>query len=337
MAKKTSPSTNRPSKTTAKKRPVTTQKSPATKQHSAVTSPRRLKQPHYKFWQVHKRIKHPVRLPSSWWLAKQTARTLWNQKALLFGIVLIYGILNFILVRGLSGGTNVSALKASLQSAFGGDAWASSLTIFGVLLGSSGSSSTASGSGYQLVLLLIVSLAVIWALREILAGMPIRIRDAYYRGMYPLIPFVLVLAVIFLQLIPMAVGSSVYSLVISNGIAVYPIEKLLWALLLVVLVLISLYMVSSSIFALYIVTLPDMTPLKALRSARQLVRYRRWTVLRKLLVLPVLLLIVAAAVMLPVILLIAPAAQWVFYLLTMIAILVAHTYLYSLYRELLNE
>ena len=56
-------------------------------------------------------------------------------------------------------------------------------------------------------------------------------------------------------------------------------------------------------FALYIVTLPDMTPMKALRSARELVRYRRWTVLRKVLFLPLMLLVVAAIIMVPIIIL----------------------------------
>ncbi len=49
------------------------------------------------------------------------------------------------------------------------------------------------------------------------------------------------------------------------------------------LAMLTLIYVKSSLFALYIVTLPDMTPMKALRSARELARYRRWTVLRKIL------------------------------------------------------
>ena len=96
-------------------------------------------------------------------------------------------------------------------------------------------------------------------------------------------------------------------------------------------------MISSSIFALYIVTLPDMTPLKALRSARQLVRHRRWTVLRKILFLPILLIVVAAIVMLPIIIWTPPLAQWIFFVLTMFAIAAVHAYAYALYRELLDE
>jgi K+-sensing histidine kinase KdpD len=85
------------------------------------------------------------------------------------------------------------------------------------------------------------------------------------------------------------------------------------------------------------VTLPDMTPLKALRSARELVRYRRWTILLRVLFLPVLLLLAAAIIMVPIITLLTPLTKWMIFLLSMIAIAVVHSYMYSLYRELLHE
>jgi hypothetical protein len=234
----------------------------------------------------------------------------------------------------------VSTLKHTLDQASAGhiDALASGLSVFALLVGSAGNNSNPTAGAYQLFLALMASLAIIWALRQVLAGTKkVRIRDTYYRGMYPLVPFILVLIVIALQLVPLLVGSTVYSLVINNGIAVLTVEKLVWALLYAVLALLSFYMVSSSLFALYIVTLPDMTPLKALRSARELVRYRRWTVLRKILCLPIILLAVAAVIMLPIIVWLTALAQWVFFLLTMFSLVGVHAYMYVLYRELLNE
>ena len=173
--------------------------------------------------------------------------------------------------------------------------------------------------------------------RQVLSGKQPRIRDAYYKGMTPLIPFMLVLLVIGLQLLPLLIGSALYSMVMSNGIAVYFIEKLLWTLLFIGLALWSLYMISASVFALYIITLPEMTPVKALRSARELVRHRRWTVLRKILFLPLVLLLVTALIMVPIIILATVVVQWVFFGLTIFALLVVHGYAYTLYRELLNE
>lgn len=299
---------------------------------------RKIKQPTYSSFKVSKRIKHPVVLPSAWKLTKTTAQLLWQNRRVFAGLTLIYGLLNVVLAQGL-GGADVSELKGQLGEVFTGNygSLASSLIIFTSLVGSAGNSSSELAGAYQLFLALIASLAIIWSLRQIIAGSKFRIRDAYYRGMYPLVPFILVLLVIGLQLIPLAIGSTLYSLVISNGIAVLLIEKILWALLFALLALLSLYMISSSLFALYIVTLPDMAPFKALRSARKLVSYRRWTVLRKILFLPLVLLIVAAVIMLPIILWLTPLAKYVFFLLTMFSLTAVHGYIYSLYRELLNE
>lgn len=286
-----------------------------------------------------RRVKLPLRLPNVWQLTKASARLLWQHKGLLVCITLVYGLLNLVLVQGLANSTDTTSLKQQFDQVFHGQlgALASGFSIFVLMVGSAGNSSSQTAGAYQLFLVLIASLAVIWALRQVLAGTAIRTKDAYYRGMYPLIPFVLVLLVVGLQLLPLLLGASLYNLVVGNGIAVHAAEKVGWGLGCILLAIWSLYMISSSLFALYIVTLPDMTPLKALRSARQLVRGRRWTVLRKVLFLPVLLLIVAAVVMLPIILWLTPLAQWVFFLLTMLSLTAIHTYMYTLYRELLRE
>jgi hypothetical protein len=278
-------------------------------------------------------------VPNVWQLSKQTGRALWRHRLLFGSLTLVYGLLTVVLVQGIAGGTDVSALKNNLKDAFSGQfgSLTSSLSIFVVLVSSAGNNSSQTAGAYQLFLALITSLAVIWALRQVSAGRHMRLRDAYYQGMYPLIPFVIVLLIICLQLLPLVIGSTLYSIVVTNGIAVHLIEKLFWLTLFIGLAIWSLYMVSSSVFALYIVTLPDMTPLKALRSARELIRRRRWIVLRKVLFLPILLLIGAAVIMLPIILWLTPLAQWVFFVLTMLALVVIHAYLYTLYRELINE
>ncbi|MGC1176737.1 MAG: hypothetical protein WA843_01595, partial [Candidatus Saccharimonadales bacterium] len=296
-------------------------------------------QEQHKRLSLRNRVKHPVRLPGAWWLTKTATRILWEHKGLFAGILVIYGLLNLVLVRGLASNTDVGSLKHQFDQVFKGHFGSviSSLSVFALLVGSAGNGSSQTAGAYQFFLALIASLAIIWTLRQVIAHNIIRVRDAYYRGMYPLIPFILVLLVIGLQLLPLLIGSALYSTVITNGIAVNFIEKFICALLFISLALWSLYMISSSLFALYIVTLPDMTPMKALRSAGELVRHRRWTVLRKILYMPLVLLIAAAIIMVPVIVVAAALAQWVFFLLTMCALASIHAYMYALYRELLNE
>jgi hypothetical protein len=286
-----------------------------------------------------KAAKPPVKLPNAWRLAVMAASMLWRHKRLFIAITLIYGLLNLILVQGLANTTDASSLKDQLNQVFTGHlgALTGGFSIFVVMLGSAGSGSSPTGGAYQLMLVLITSLAMIWALRQISAGAAFRIRDAYYRGMYPLVPFILVLLVVGLQLIPLLVGSTLYVIVGTSGVAVYFVEKLFWLLLFIALALLSFYMLSSSLLALYIVTLPDMTPMKALRSAKELSRRHRWIIVRKILCLPVMLVIVAAIIMVPIIIVLTPLARWIFFLLTIASLAAIHTYMYTLYRELLNE
>ena len=281
----------------------------------------------------------PPKLLNAWKLTKATWRVLWQNKTLFIGITIIYGLLSLILVQGIAGGTDVSSLKHDLSQAFTGSlgSLASGFSVFAVLVGSAGNSSSQTAGGYQLILGIITSLAVIWALRQIMAGKSIRIRDAYYRGMFPLIPFILVILVIGVQLIPFIIGSTLYSLVVTNGIAIGLLERLIFLVLFLAGVSWSIYMVSASLFALYIVTLPDMTPLKAVRSARDLAKGRRWAIILRLIFLPIVLLIVAAIIMVPIIIVLTFLAQWVFFLLSMFTLVAVHAYLYTLYRELLNE
>jgi hypothetical protein len=329
--------TKSPKKVTTK----STAKKPTAVASLQAARPRGLKRLNYNRWRQERteHISRQLRLPNVWRITVQATRLLWQYRVLLAGIILIYGVLTILLVKGLTSSTNVSSLKSELSHSFSGG-WgglASGLTIFVALLGSNGNGSSSTAGAYQVLLLILVSLAVIWTLRQLLAGHRPRIRDAYYRGMYPLVPFVLVLIIIGLQLLPLVLGTAIYGQVLANGIAVNGIEKLLWFSFFALLALWSLYMVTASLFALYIVTLPDMTPLSALRSARELVKYRRWTVLLKVLYLPVLLVIVGMVIVLPVIAIAAPLAQWVFYLLSIGALAAVHTYMYTLYRNLLGE
>ncbi|HSW85569.1 MAG TPA: hypothetical protein VLF79_03095 [Candidatus Saccharimonadales bacterium] len=280
----------------------------------------------------------PKRLPNVWILTDKATRTLWDNRHVFLGIIAVYGILSLILVQSASGTSDVANLKHQLNLVFTGHlgSLASGFGVFVLLLGSGGAGSNQAGSGYQFMLVLIASLAIIWALRQVSAGIKFRARDAYYKGMFPLIPYILVLIVIGLQLIPLLIGSTLYAIVSTNGIAVHFVEQFLWVALFIGLAGVTLYFLSSSLFALYIVTLPDMTPIKSLRSARELTQNRRWTVLLKILFLPVILLVASGIIMIPVIIWLTTLSQLIFFILTLIMLAVAHSYMYALYRELLE-
>lgn len=298
---------------------------------------RQLKTPKYKHFRLQKRITSPQpKLPNSFRLFGRAIKILCKNWKFFGGIILIYAILNITFVTGLSAGGSITALKHSLDASGSGPNITTATTLFTYMLGNPGSASGTASSGYQIILLVIASLAVIWGLRQVYAkDKKARIRDAYYLGMYPLVPFLLVIFVIGLQCIPMAIGATLYSTAVTGGVAAFAFEKVAWGVIFFLLIVLSLYLICSSIFALYIATLEHMTPMRALRSAKQLVQYRRWSIMRKILLLPIIFMIVASVVMIPVILFLSPAAPWVFFALTMLTIAVTHSYIYTLYRELL--
>ncbi len=304
----------------------------------APSAPRQLKRPVYKSFSLQRRIKPVTKgLPGAFRLFGQACKILGQNWKVFLGIIIVYGVLNLILVRGFSGSGNITQLKTSLDNALHGD-WSqvsSAGLLFVYLLGSAGNTASATAGAYQLILTLVASLALIWTLRSVYGGTKVRIRDGFYNGMYPLVKFMLVLLVIGLQLIPGAIGILLYSFVVGGGVAASFAETAAWTLALMALITVSLYMVSSSLFALYIVCLPDMTPIRALRSARSLVAARRWNVLRKVLFLPVSLAVLVGLVVVPLIIFVTPVAAWVLYVLTMLLLPLLHCYMYRLYRALL--
>lgn len=265
-------------------------------------------------------------------LSRQAIGTLWRHKKLFAGIIVIYGLLNLIFVTGFGAGIDVAGVRNQFSSRVIGG-----LAAYTQLISGSGSTSDQAASVYQSVFFMVASLALIWALRQVYAGNTVRIRDAYYKGMYPLVPAVLVLLWVAVQMIPLIIGVNAYSFVVANGIAATAIEVILWGLLALALALVSLYFLAVSLFGFYVSTLPDMTPVKALRLAKQLVKGRRWTVLRKVLFLPLMLVLITAVILLPVIFIVPALAQVLLLLLGPALLAVGHSYLYSLYRGLMHD
>lgn len=301
--------------------------------------PRRLKEPTYKRFRYSKRIKHAQKLSSAPKLFMQSLRLLAKNWKFFAGLTLVYGVLALIFVKGIAGTGNITDIKTALDESFTGTAnqISNSVTLFGVLVSSSAAADQTANL-YQSIFVVIASLATIWGLRRVQDnqdGKPLRIKQAYYKGMQPLIPFLLVCGLILLQLIPFMLGATAYSVILGTGLAVGMLEQTIWATVFMVLAIWSLYMITPSVIALLIVTLPDMTPMRAIRSARKLVLYRRWTVLRKLLFMPFILLVISFVVMLPFILWIPVAASWAFFVWGLMLVPVTWSYVYALYRELL--
>jgi hypothetical protein len=287
---------------------------------------------------VDKSIKRTNKLPAAWTIFGRSVAHLWRYKKLFAGILIVFGICNLLLVKGIAGNFQLTAVRDSIKTAFGDSisTWSTTVTLFGLLIGSTSRTNGESGSVYQLFLLLIISLALIWALRRTYEKpVKLRIRDSFYKGMYPFIPLLLVLLVIMLQLLPMLITSSLYGIVQSGALANNLAEKTAWLVLLLAGTGLTVYMLSASVFAIYIVTLPDMTPIRALRAARKLVKFRRVAVIRKILFLPLAILLAATLIFLPLVYVLPVAAEALYLVASIFLLGIIHSYGYALYRELL--
>ncbi len=309
-------------------------KKPARASNGTQKRVRKLEQ-HRSFRLTKRKLVQPKPLPSIRALLTQTWHVVWGNKLVFLGISFIYAALSFIFIQGFGSAFTLQDFESDLRSAVDNDEVLGTVALFGYVLGSAGSGSGGGAATYQLFLVVFTSLAVIWAARQVLASERPTIKTAFYRGMYPIIPFMLVAFVISLQFLPLLIGNVIFAAVTQNDLALTSLEVIVWLLLFVLLAMASLYMIISSIFSLYIVTLPDMTPFKALRSARELVLHRRIRVGLRVLALPVVLLIIIAAVFIPLLLLTTAFVQPLFLVVSSVCLVVFHVYMYLLYRSLL--
>lgn len=300
------------------------------------TKTRVRKSPKYKSFKLSKRIKNPGQpIPGIYSLYKQSIKLLFSNKKLFFGITGIYIFLTIIFVSGLGLTADFNDAKQAFTESLGESGATTSIALFSFLLTSGSTVESESGGVYRLFLTIIVSLVLIWAIRQIYAGEKPSVKQSFYQGVYPLVPFILVLLVFIIQLIPFLLGSFLLSTVFSTGIVVTAAEKLLWILFFILLALLSLYMIISSAFALYIVTLPDMTPMRALRSARGLVLHRRLAVGLRIVGLPVVTLLIFTLILLPIIFVVPALAVPMFIVLSGLLLFITNAYMYNLYRYLL--
>lgn len=276
---------------------------------------------------------YPIKLRN---VLKSTWSLLANNKKIIAKISLIYGLIYIILVQALSAPLSAVSIKNSFVGAFENQLTASINTFSYILSNNTTNSSNASSGIYQVVLILLFSLVFIYVFRKAFKKEKANLKESFYQSMYPLVPFLLILFIILLELIPMDIGLALYSIVSGGGIINSSVEQAFLVILLIGFVSLSLYLLSNSVVSLYIVTLKDMTPFNALRSAKQLVVGRRYSVILTLLVLPLILLLITGAILLPLIMLIPALASWTYFIILILALPLVHAYLYSLYRELIK-
>ncbi len=280
--------------------------------------------------------KRQLEISSSFKIIKQSLLFLWKYRKFWSLFLLIYFLVDLIFVRGLSSGLNIASLKSEFSSVFSGSSSKvnAGLSVLLLLIGSNSSSSSGGSSSIGFFLFIFTALAIIWSFDKLMNSQKITVKEAIYKGIYPIIPFLLAIFYIALQLVPVTVGALIYSTVKNNGIAVGVVEQIIWLILFILSAFWSLYMISSSLFSPFYIALDHKNPVQAIKTASQSVKGLRLKIMGRLLVMIVSLVLSILVIMVLGILLLGNIANWLFFLISILIIPITISYIYHLYLEI---
>ena len=167
--------------------------------------------------------------------------------------------------------------------------------------GLSGESSEAA-TVFGVLIFLVIWLTTIFLLRHLMAGHKVKLRDGLYNAMTPLISTLVVFVVAVIQCIPIFLLIIAYSAAVQTEFLATPFYALVFFIFAVLMIVLSGYLLSSSLMALVAVSAPGLYPMKALRTASELMMGRRVKFILRLVALIIVLAIMWVVIMLPLIL-----------------------------------
>lgn len=303
-------------------------------------APRKKKVPRYRAFRLTGKINalHVKPLPTVRQLWRDTWQFMRNNKKTMLIIWAMYVVTYMLFVKNIEGFDGDTALlkdelHAVLQGDFGGIFTV--ISLYASFFTSLTATSDDIANFMQTAIFVVFSLVYIWVLRKLHIKKSVSIKEAFYSAPRPLIPFLGVLFIFVLELLPAGVGSLIL-VTAQSTTAVQPgLEMFAIYILTTLSVVVSLYLLTGSLFAMYIATLPNTGPWQAVRSSLQLLNIHRWIVARKILGFFILLVIVGFFLVLPFIIWLPAYSEIAFFLLACGSFGVAHTFMYKLYRSML--
>jgi hypothetical protein len=202
---------------------------------------------------------------------------------------------------------------------------------------------------YAGIIILLTWLTSVWLLRNILAGHKVKIRDGLYSSGAPILSTLMVAMLLVIQLLPFALALIGYSAASASGLLSGGVESMLFWVAAALLTMLSLYWMTSTVFALVIVTIPGMYPYQAIKTAGDLVIGRRLKILLRFLWMALIVAIAWAVIMIPIILLDSwaknawSAINWIptipaiLTALSALTVVWVSSYVYLLYRKVVAD
>ena len=269
-------------------------------------------------------------------------------------LLVIAVVLNVVFVGIMSEANYVQfqdILDETSAQVAGGDignvAKAGLLLISTITTGGLSGESSEAATVFGVLIFLIVWLTTIFLLRHKLAKHKVKLRDGLYNAMTPLISTFLVFVVAVIQCVPIFILIIVYSAAVQTEFLATPFYALVFFIFAALMILLSGYLLSSSLMAFVAVSAPGLYPMKALHTASDLMMGRRVKFIIRLIALIIALALVWVVVMLPLILfdLFMKQFEWTvgipfvpicLTVMTCFTYIYVTTYLYLYYRWMLD-
>ena len=314
------------------------------------------RRPHRSFRITRRRdYRRSLVLPGYMTFTHQVNQTLWSNRKIFVWLGIVYALLTVLFI-GIGSQENYTALtdvfNESGSEFFAGGAGAlkeAGILFLSIASSGLGDTLTASQQLYAVILVLLVWLTTVWLLRNIMAGKVVKMRDGLYAAGAPIVSTFLVALVLVIQLLPVAIAIVAYSAASASGLLTGGVEAMLFWAGAILLGILSLYLVTSTFFAMIIVTLPGMYPMRALRSAGDIVTGRRIRIFLRYVWMFLYVFLIWTIIVIPFILLdswlksVIPQIEWVpvipvlLLLLSSITVIWIASYIYILYRKVVDD
>ena len=287
--------------------------------------------------------------------AAHTLKIIFKNWKLFIPLILIMTFANILLVGLMSEATYVqfqgaleNTNKDLANGKLGTFAKAGLLLISTVSSGGLSSSLSESQQVFAVIIFLLIWLITIYLLRHILAGHKIKLRDGFYNALTPLISTFVIFAIALIQAVPILLVVITYSAAVSTDFLSTPFYALIYFIFASLMLILSGYLLSSTLIALVAATAPGLYPLAALRTASDLMASRRIKFIIRLLFLIFVIAVLWVIVMMPIIMLdlwLKSKISWIegwpvipfcLMLMSCFTFVYVSAYLYLFYRRMLS-
>lgn len=296
-----------------------------------------------------------LKLPKYWAFTVYVQKTLWKNKKIFILLAVFYAVLT-VLLAGIASQDTYIALSSTLTSTSGdafsgilGSISGAGLLLASMMTGGLSTNLTDVQQIYAILTFLLTWLTTVWVLRNLLAGNKIRLRDGIYNSGSPIVPTFLIMLIMLIQMLPFAIAMLGYGSASTTGLLSGGVEAMLFWIAAGLLTMTSLYLITGTIFALVIVTLPGMYPMQAIKISGDMVIGRRMRILLRLVWMLLIEVIVWVIVMVPIILFInwlatiwtvlgnVPIIPGLLLIMSSFTVVWTSSYIYLLYRKVVED